>query len=341
MELISGFDRKKLASSLRNDRFHLILFPTEECNFRCVYCYEDFEIGNMPQWLVDAVKILLSSKVKNLKSLNLSWFGGEPLVAKKILFDIAEYAYDLCEKYSCKLQGDLTTNGSLLDIKTLTRLVALRQNKFQISIDGDEEAHNKTRITKNQRGSFEKIWQRLIDASKTELDFIITLRVHVTDLNQDGVERFLKLYDKHLAADTRFSLFFKAIENLGGNQDRVQKLIAKKSSKNFVAELNARYYGSDSEQSNYICYASKPNSLAIRADGNLNKCTVALKDDINQIGRINEDGTLTIQHQKIGSWISGFDTLDKWRLGCPLSYFNAHPEKKNVTVGDINVIQVA
>ena len=148
----------------------------------------------------------------------MSWFGGEPLVAKKILFDIAEYAYDLCEKYSCKLQGDLTTNGSLLDIKTLTRLVALRQNKFQISIDGDEEAHNKTRITKNHRGSFEKIWQRLIDASQTELDFLITLRVHVTDLNQDGVERFLKLYDKHLAADTRFTLFFKDILNLGGHQ---------------------------------------------------------------------------------------------------------------------------
>lgn len=341
MAMIKGFDRKSLSASLRNDNYHLILFPTEECNFRCVYCYENFDIGNMPHWLVEAIKRFLDYKVKNLKNLNLSWFGGEPLVAKKTLFEIAEYAYELCEKYHCKMHGELTTNGSLLDIKTLTRLVALRQSHFQISIDGDEEVHNQTRITKNKRGSFAKIWQRLIDASKTELNFRITLRIHVTDLNQDGVERFLKMYEQYLAADTRFSLFFKAIENLGGDQGRVEQLIGQKNARHFVEELNSRYFGRNINQSNYICYASKPNSIAIRADGSLNKCTVALKDDINRIGRINEDGSLTIQQQKFGTWISGFDTLDKWRLGCPMSYLNAHPEKKNVTVGDINVIQVA
>ncbi|MDX3773377.1 hypothetical protein QE250_04550, partial [Chromatiaceae bacterium AAb-1] len=306
-----------------------------------IYCYEDFEVGNMPDWLVQSVKIHLENKIKKIKKLDISWFGGEPLVAKKILFEIAEYAYNLCLKYNCKIKGDLTTNGFLLDLKTLTRLVELKQNRFQISIDGDEELHNQTRVTKNKHGSFAKIWQRLIDASQTNLDFHITLRIHVTDLNQDGIERFLTLYEQHLAKDTRFSLFFKAIENLGGDQTKVQQLIGQKSAANFVAELNARYYGNDTNKPNYICYASKPNSLAIRADGSLNKCTVALKDDINRIGQINKDGSLTIQQHKFGSWISGFDTLDKWRLGCPLSYLNAHPGKKQVTVGDINVIQVA
>lgn len=341
MNMIEGFSKVGLSSSLRNDRYHLILYPTEECNFRCVYCYEDFEIGNMPEWLVESVKIHIENKVKKLKQLDISWFGGEPLVAKKVLFEIAEYAYELCLKYNCKIQGDITTNGFLLDLKTLTRLVELKQNRFQISIDGDEKVHNQTRITKNKRGSFIKIWQRLIDASQTDLDFYITLRIHVTDLNQDGVQRFLALYEQFLAKDPRFSLFFKAIENLGGDQNAVLQLVGQKNAANFVAELNARYYGNVSNKPNYICYASKPNSLAIRADGSLNKCTVALKDDINQIGQINKDGSLTIQQHKFGSWISGFDTLDKWRLGCPLSYLNAHPEKKQVTIGDINVIQVA
>jgi len=335
-----GFSRKELSASLSNEIYNLILFPTEQCNFRCVYCYEDFEVGNMPNWLVDSIKIHLESKIKKLKRLDLSWFGGEPLVAKKIVLDIARYAYDLCLKYKCEMQGDLTTNGFLLDLKTLADLVELKQNRFQISIDGDEETHNQTRITRNKQGSFGKIWQRLIDASKTELDFHITLRIHVTDLNQDSIERFLTLYEQNLAADSRFSLFFKAISNLGGDQSKIQQLIGKKNAANFVDELNARYYPNRITP-NYICYASQPNSLAIRADGSLNKCTVALKDNINNIGRINEDGSLTIQQQKFGSWISGFDTLDKWRLGCPLSYLNAHPEKKNVTVGDINVIHVA
>jgi uncharacterized protein len=341
MEIIKGFRKDEIKYSLRNDFFNMIIFPTEECNFRCVYCYEDFEVGNMPQWVVEATKLLLTNKVKNLKYLSLTWFGGEPLVAKNILFEIAEHAYELCSKYNCQLLGELTTNGFLLDVKTLARLVSLKQSHFQISIDGDEEVHNKTRVTRNGRGSFSRIWQRLTDASKTDLDFHIKLRIHVTDLNHDGVERFLKLYDKTLAKDGRFSLFFKAISNLGGDQGKVQQLIGKKSAASFVAELNERYHGEGTTKPHSICYASKPNSIAIRADGSLNKCTVALKDDINRIGKINEDGSLTIQQQKFGTWISGFDTLDKWRLGCPLSYLNAHPEKKNVTVGDINVIQVA
>lgn len=341
MGVVKGFERKDVMYSLRNDIFNLIIFPTEECNFRCVYCYEDFEIGNMPHWVVDATKQLLTNKIKNLKYLSFSWFGGEPLVAKRILFEIAEHAYELCEKYNCQFLGELTTNGFMLDTGTLKRLVSLKQSRFQISIDGDQEVHDLTRVTKNGRGSFSRIWQRLLDASETNLDFHITLRIHVTDLNHDAIERFLKLYDQHLAIDDRFSLFFKAISNLGGDQGKVHNLIGKKSAANFVAELNHRYYGNITNKANYICYASKPNSLAIRADGSLNKCTVALKDDINRIGHINKDGTLTIQQQKFGSWISGFDTLDKWRLGCPLSYLNAHPEKKNVTVGDINVIQVA
>jgi len=103
MEIIDGFSRHSLSSSLRNDHYHLILYPTEECNFRCVYCYEDFEVGNMPDWLVKSVKIHLENKMKKIKKLDISWFGGEPLVAKKILFEIAEYAYNLCLKYDCKI----------------------------------------------------------------------------------------------------------------------------------------------------------------------------------------------------------------------------------------------
>jgi uncharacterized protein len=84
MNNIKGFSKNELKASLMPDIFHLILFPTEECNFRCVYCYEDFAIGNMQPWLIDATKALLSKKIPHLKHLHLSWFGGEPLVAKKM-----------------------------------------------------------------------------------------------------------------------------------------------------------------------------------------------------------------------------------------------------------------
>lgn len=331
LDKVKGFSRHSLASSLNPSLFHLILFPTEQCNFRCVYCYEDFEIGKMPAWLVQATKSLIHSKITKLDRLSLSWFGGEPLLAKDIIYDVAEEALQLGEKYSCKVSGDLTTNGLLLDVKTLKRLVKLKQNHFQISIDGDKESHDQTRVTRSGRGSFDKIWQRLIDAANTNLDFSVTLRVHVTDINQESVLKFCQRYDNELAKDSRFSMLFKAIENLGGeNIDAINKLIEKRTAKELVAELTDRYSGNEPAKSQYICYAGKPNSLAIRANGNLNKCTVALSDERNRVGKINPDGTLELNSQRFSTWLQGFTTLDSWQMGCPLSYMNHHS-----VVGDI------
>lgn len=338
MEHTKGFNNIDLKTSLSPKRFHLILFPTEECNFRCVYCYEDFSIGNMPDWLVQAVKTLMTRKIPDLDVLNLSWFGGEPLVAKNVLFDIAETAYELTSKNDCYLTGDITTNGFLLDTKTLTRLVSLEQKSFQISIDGHKETHDTTRLTRNGRGSFDKIWRRLMDAAMTDLPFKILLRVHVTAHNQTSVERFCELYAKELAQDSRFNLFFKAIENLGGdNQANVNRLIESENPR-VAAKTLQNIYAPTESNGNYICYASKPNSLIIRANGALNKCTVALKDDENNIGSINSDGTLNVNNEKFKTWIGGFSSLDAWQMGCPSGFLNAQKAKQ--PIGDIEISEV-
>ncbi len=339
MTAVQGFNEKSLVRSISPEMFHLILFPTEECNFRCVYCYEDFAVGNMKPWLVDAVKSLLQKKIPELKILDLSWFGGEPLVAKNLVFEIAEYANQLSQEHGCKLMGEMTTNGFLLDVKTLTRLVNLKQRSFQISIDGAQEVHDTTRVTRNGKGSFARIWQRLSDAAKTDLDFHITLRVHLTALNVDSVKEFCELYEQELAGDERFRLFFKAIENLGG--DNQQELVKLKPGelRKVASELQNKYAPVNSEYK-YICYASKPNSLAIRANGNLNKCTVALQEDVNNIGKINPDGTIEVNNKKFATWINGFSTLDSWQMGCPHSYMQSQASKPKFE-SDIEVTQVA
>jgi len=34
-------------ATLNPKSLELTLYPTEKCNFRCVYCYEDFALGRM------------------------------------------------------------------------------------------------------------------------------------------------------------------------------------------------------------------------------------------------------------------------------------------------------
>jgi len=71
----SGYSDSTLASSFSPNRQELIIMPTEKCNFRCSYCYEDFKIGSMPNWLIESIKKFISHRVKSIEDLSLSWFG--------------------------------------------------------------------------------------------------------------------------------------------------------------------------------------------------------------------------------------------------------------------------
>ena len=47
--LPNGFTRRQIAEAISPRIQELILLPTEKCNFRCTYCYEDFELGKMSE----------------------------------------------------------------------------------------------------------------------------------------------------------------------------------------------------------------------------------------------------------------------------------------------------
>ena len=70
-------------------------------------------------------------------------------------------------------------------------------------------------------------------------------------------------------------------------------------------------------------YASKPNSLIIRANGRIAKCTVAFDDPKNDVGCIEPDGRLKIDQSKLGYWFRGIYTKDMQVLGCPV-YIHPH-----------------
>jgi uncharacterized protein len=56
------FTKEQIGNCLSNKVQELTLFPTEKCNFRCTYCYEDFLIGKMPKKVIEGVKNLIRSR---------------------------------------------------------------------------------------------------------------------------------------------------------------------------------------------------------------------------------------------------------------------------------------
>ncbi|MET9064538.1 radical SAM protein [Streptosporangium sandarakinum] len=312
----------ELGTSIRNDALHLILLPTEKCNFRCTYCYEDFSIGRMNASTIQGVKRLIERRLDGLRFLNISWFGGEPLLARPVVEEISTHIIGaLAERPDVEYMGDMTTNGYLLDTPAVTHLSSLGIRRYQISLDGPQQIHDQTRVQAGGAGSFYQVWSNLLAIRDGREPVDVLLRVHLTPANVPLMPEFLAEIRDTFLADARFSVILKPVERLGGSNDDAMDIIGEEEREDILAELQSVVLtGGDGHRLQPVpdvCYASRPNSLMIRANGVVGKCTVALTDPANAIGKLRPDGTLEIDNILLRPWLRGWQSHDWTALSCP------------------------
>jgi uncharacterized protein len=307
---------------------HLILMPTEQCNFRCVYCYEDFAAGEMPRPVVEAIKALLARRIAKLDLLSLEWFGGEPLLAWPIIEEIQSFASEMLRDYpEVRLVGSMTTNGSLLTQPRFERLLELGVRSYQISLDGTRDSHDLLRRRLGGGGSFMAIWRNLLAMRNIPGTFDVLLRLHVTRENQQAVDQLLLALARELDGDRRFSVMFKAIRRFGGpNDDRLPVLPPDQEAQVLQRLLvRATELGLSPQQDVFAqpgmlqgCYAAALGSYVVRSTGELAKCTVALAHPNNRIGVLQQDGTVAIDSTKMTGWLRGALNGDPESVECPM-----------------------
>lgn len=313
-----------LADALHPKALHLILLPTEQCNFRCAYCYENFEVGRMAPGLVRGIKALIDRRIGDLLAASLSWFGGEPLAAKDVVFDIAEHLQRRCREHGvANLGGSLTTNGYLLNLDTARGLRAVDQGSAQITLDGLGAVHDRTRPLASGGGSFNRIWANLLAIRDSQLDFQVAIRVHVGAAELPESEALCREINCQFGRDGRFSVYFRPIANWGGRNRQAIKPMSNAASREAMACLASLLtdvpHNAGAVDDPYICYASRPNTWLIRADGRVARCTVALEDPRNTVGYLEEDGRLLVDKESLRPWLGGYTELDRERLACPYS----------------------
>ncbi len=310
------------AAAFANSAMRLIILPTERCNYRCTYCYEDFAAGKMPAAIISSVIEFLKCRIPQLRSLEISWFGGEPLLATDVMLKIMEVAVSDCMKHNVELRSGVTTNGHLLDVSTFKELVDLKVNLFQITIDGPREIHNARRKGKHGPGDFDRIVDNIRAALKTGRDITIGLRVHLDKISAMGVDKlFREIID--VVSDPRTIVSFERIKYLGGvGVPKDILVMAKSEYLSAVDDIVRRYEDTGTRIDNvrakidsHVCYAALPNNFVIRSNGLLQKCTVALYDERNTVGMIG-NGDITINDQ-YANWLAGWFSADKAMLACP------------------------
>jgi uncharacterized protein len=297
----------------RTDRLELILLASEDCNFRCEYCYEDFARGTMQPWVRAGIKKLVEKRAGSLRSLSVGWFGGEPLYGLAAIEDLAPFFVEIARERSLQYASQMTTNGYLLTPDVAERLLAWQVRKFQVTLDGAPEDHDRSRPARNGEGTFWTIFRNL-QALQTRADqFRVELRVNFDQKNHPRVAGFLEQVKESFGGDPRFRLLFRAVGQWGGPNDESLSVCGVDESRQVYSRLKeeARKKGLSitddireiKGMGAQVCYAARPYSFIVGASGKLMKCTIDLdKHDRNVVGRIKEDGDLEIDVDKFALW---------------------------------------
>ena len=128
------------------------LVLTHDCNLGCGYCYAGDKF-NRPMSRVTAERALDVAFEDRADELQLSFFGGEPLLQWDLLVDVAREARRRALVHGTRLRMSVTTNGTLLNAERASLLDQL-EVYVGLSIDGIQEAHDAGRPRMGGGSSF-------------------------------------------------------------------------------------------------------------------------------------------------------------------------------------------
>ena len=294
-EMIDKEKDSKFENCLR-----LILLPTEQCNFRCVYCYERFRREKMTAKTQAAIVKFIEDNIHKYNGLILNWFGGEPTEAMDVIENLSVKLIDVCKKNKKAYNAGITTNGYNLTYEIFKKLKKLHVTEYQVTIDGLASIHNAQRVMADGAPTFDVIINNLLAIKNNCKSSAITfvLRTNFSKNMLNNVDEFCKFLDKYFSNDKRFKYFWQMVGDYGYvkteevrnifGQSKDYKWLIENYTERFVNDYTQALYGPDGG----VCYALKRNQLLIDAAGEIRKCTCDLESEMNHFGTIgvNFDG---------------------------------------------------
>lgn len=191
----------------RDNCLYFTMLPTDNCNLRCAYCYQNDVLEKKPSRIMsdDTVQKFIyfcetARRKESYSNIDLSFFGGEPLLAMNVVIKCAQYVKSNWKNYAMSI----TTNGTLLDSNTLDILYENGIKRIQISIDGTEDIHNKRRRFGNKNG-YAIILNNIELALKK--GFLVIAAINIDNENKDTIDDLLKELSCRFSEELRKNLF--------------------------------------------------------------------------------------------------------------------------------------
>lgn len=164
------------------------IFPTTDCNARCFYC---FELGRSRIPMSEETARKVAGYIADHcggETVNLRWFGGEPLFNKAVIDIICA---ELRER-NIPFTSFAVSNGYLFDEETVKNAADnWNLKRVQITLDGTEEVYNKVKAYIYKQGS---PYQTVMENIGHLLDSGVSVSIRL-NMDMHNAENLLELVE--------------------------------------------------------------------------------------------------------------------------------------------------
>ena len=316
------------------------IIPTRNCNFNCFYCCQPHVKQTMSDETIDLIAKSLRKNLKNYSSFILSFFGGEPLIEYDKVIKILDDSMGICKKLSRNFTAYMTTNGYTLSLDVFKELLKRHVIYYHITLDGPPSIHDTHRPLASGEPSFQTIIDNLISIKENVKSntFHITLRTNITKSIYENIDEFVEILAKNFSNDSRFNIYWRWVEDFGGDRinehmdelvtmDKVFKAMDKLHNAGLSLYNDVIY---TAKKGALVCEASKQNYYVIDYDSTLLKCTHWDKPEVATIGRIGSNGDLILDRER-----EAFYTQKVPKDKCRKCYFEPLCHGKSCSIRNI------
>lgn len=260
--------------------FYLPVMPTKSCQLNCGYCGQEHKNRSATDYAIERIKLKILKEInsREIKTIELGFFGGEPFLGFNWIVRLSDCLKELMSGYPyIKLISKIVTNGISIDEKKLDFLANnLNLEKIEITIDGPKEIHDLQRSSINGKSYFDRIIRSIHLIKKYE-NIKCVIRCNIGISNYKHIESFIDFL-----TDQGFNsfcyLYFAPIHSWGNSANTQSletelfsfksiywKVYLRSRGWNNVGFLPRRKFGA--------CIATKTNSVIIDPDGAEFDCT--------------------------------------------------------------------
>lgn len=259
----------------------------------------------------DGLLRFIKDRGRRARLLDLTWFGGEPLMA---LGRIESIYKRITGEIGLPIYSSVVTNGYLLNRPTITSLHDLGVSSYQVTLDGQESTHNTRRPLHNGGGTFSTILRNVAQLLEMDRKVKVAIRVNIDSENSEEYHSLYAYLSREFDSN-RVRIYPGFVDNYAFGCTSVESCILGRDDRaRFYLDQYYKYgiYGNwfYPKVSYDNCMARAVNSFVIGPRGDLYKCLAAIGVEQMSIGNVNNPGNFISNEELMTQFLEGNDYLN-------------------------------